>query len=384
MTELLLNSAEALNFCDLKASWRSKKINNEINTLNNEIKDAISKGTIILNDNNSSINFILELVNLDEQISSSNTDEKEELVLKRDRLASSFNEFILSLSLNTREDLEFIVKQINDRKDAIAALKKTLEEIKEKYPNVDSVNRGELFDKIPILGQINAYHNSEVVDKKDEKVDEALQEEEVLPKLKNNRFVVRIKKASEELVNLVSKDELIKPVVNQDIVTSVDNSFFGNTDDNSLLSEIKEDAKITPKTTEDEKTEEIYVSEKPEFRDDEVTDLSDSSTYNFADISLEELNTPVSDSKEVSSEEVKYTMNKGDTLSNIALTLYGDENAWYDIFNANNEVLTSRLSEQLITDTSSIENNSEIFAGIELSLPNEYTKSSNNDMKLAA
>ena len=134
MTELLLNSVETLNFCNLKASWRSKKINSEINTLTNEIKKAISEGDTIFKGNNAPVNFIEELVNLDEQLLSSNTDEKEKLILKRDRIASQLSEFITGLPLNTREDLEFIIKQITDRQDRIASLKETLAAIKEAYP----------------------------------------------------------------------------------------------------------------------------------------------------------------------------------------------------------------------------------------------------------
>lgn len=385
MTELLLNSVETLNFCNLKASWRSKKINSEINTLTNEIKKAISEGDTIFKGNNAPVNFIEELVNLDEQLLSSNTDEKEELILKRDRIASQLSEFITGLPLNTREDLEFIIKQITDRQDRIASLKETLAAIKEAYPEVDSVNRHDLFDKIPILGQIKAYHDSQKTVSLESTAEKPVKTEETLPKLKNGRFVVRIKKAPQELVDLVSKtDEFTKPVINQNVETSVDNSFFGSEADNSLMTEISEESRITPKTTEDETPEAIFESKKPEFKDDEVTDLSDSSAYNFADISLEELNAPAHTPKEVSTEEVKYTMNQGDTLSNLALTLYGDENAWFDIFNANQTALTARLKEQSITDMSNIEHNKEVFTGIELSLPNEYTKSANNNIKLAA
>lgn len=386
MTELLLNSIETLNFCNLKASWRSKKINNEIKELTNEIKQAISKGEVIFKENNASVNYIEELVNLDEQLLSSNTDEKEELILKRDRFASQLNEFISGLSLNTREDLEFIIKQITDRQDRIESLKETLAQIKEAYPEVDSVNRRELFDKIPVLGQIKAYQNTQKNDIPVEEKEKSVEKnDESLPKLKTGRYVVRIKKAPQELVDLVSKTaEPLKPVTNQNVETSVDNSFFGPTEDNSLMTEISEGSRITPKTTEDETPEAIFESKKPEFKDDEVTDLSDSSAYNFADISLEELNAPAHTPKEASTEEVKYTMNQGDTLSNLALTLYGDENAWFDIFNANQTVLTARLKEQSVTDMSNIEHNKDVFAGIELSLPNEYTKSANNNIKLAA
>jgi curved DNA-binding protein CbpA len=384
MTELLLNSVETLNFCNLKASWRSKKINSEINTLTNEIKKAISEGDTIFKNNNASVNFIDELVNLDEQLLSSVTDEKEELILKRDRIASQLSEFIVGLPLNTREDLEFIIKQITDRQDRIASLKETLAAIKEAYPEVDNVNRRDLFDKIPILGQIKAYQDSQKSVLLESTVEKPVKTEETLPKLKNGRFVVRIKKAPQELVDLVSKtDEFAKPVINQNVETSVDNSFFGSEDDNSLMTEISEESRIAPKITEGETSEAIFESKRTEFKDDEVTDLSDSSAYNFVDISLEELNAPASVSKEASTEEVKYTMNQGDTLSNLALTLYGDENAWFDIFNANQTALTARLKEQSVADMSNIEHNKEVFTGIELSLPNEYTKGANN-IKLAA
>ena len=78
--------------------------------------------------------------------------------------------------------------------------------------------------------------------------------------------------------------------------------------------------------------------------------------------------------KEPETNEVKYTLEEGLSLSDLALALCEDSEGWNDIYKANKTAIEERLKENHINDLNDIENNTEIFKGLELIIPNEFTK----------
>ena len=75
---------------------------------------------------------------------------------------------------------------------------------------------------------------------------------------------------------------------------------------------------------------------------------------------------------ETAEEQMTYTMDEHDTIHNIALALFEDENlaqiAVRKIIENNKEAIDKKLQEQNITDQSNLENKENILTGLTLNL----------------
>lgn len=311
MISLLLNEKDNHDLSILLASRRTKRIKNEIELLNDEIKFAINESDKIFESNKKTSNYIKEIYELD----------KEDSETKRNQLEKELQSYYETLPLEIREELEYIEKKISNRKKRKMNLQKTLDNLLSKYPDSLSVNPKELYNSIPVLKSIKNYIKP---------VKEEIVEEEDMST--NGLLVTRIYEAPKSLLNDNSEQE----TENQEstvINIEADNSFFGG--DNPFEEEI---VPIVSEYVEEENISEIFPPETNEKQE----------------------------------ELINYVLEEGNTLASLAQLLCGDENGWYDIYEANKELLDARLNEYGISSMDNIENNENIFVGLSIVIPNEY------------
>lgn len=376
MTELLLSKKEMIDFRNLKANWRIRKLKKEIEHLTSEISSEINDAGSIFSDANAPINYISEIENLNSSLEAKPLEESQEIKLKIEQTTSKFQEFLKNVSLSTREDIEFILKKISDRKERVQALQTTLDTIDKTYPEAQNTSSKELYDKIPVLKRIS--------DEFSPQQEIAPQEENIKPAepsfFNDEPYVVSIHQASENLIETLNK-KTSEPALAIDelLVNNVDtdNTFF---DEDGLPALIKEETKTKPVFTDEIVPTGLYGEDEKTKSTNELDD--------FVGITLDELNAePAIDSEKPAkkSEDIKYELTAEDTLSGLAQSLYGIKSAWYDLYEANKEILNSRLQEKGITEKADIENQKGVFNGLSIVIPNEFTAEANTKMtKLVA
>ncbi len=363
MTELLLSKSEIIDFRNLKANWRIRKLKKEIEHLNSEISAEINSAGDIFNAANAKVNYIFEIESLNAALEAKSEDESQEIKLKIEQLTGKFQEFLKSVSLSTREDIEFILKKVSARKERIQALQTTLDTIDKTYPEAQNASSRELFAKIPVLRRINDEFNpQQELSPNEEIISEPLQ----ATISTDEPYVVSIHQASESLIQTLSKETSEpKLAIDELLANSVatDNTFF---DEDGLPALIKGEAKAKPVFTE----ETIPTG----FYDDNDSPKSSNELDEFVGITLDELNAiPSTGNEKKNHEDIKYELTFEDTLADIAQSLYGIRSAWYDLYEANKEILNTILQEQGITEKSNIENQKGVFAGLSIIIPNEFT-----------
>lgn len=419
--DLFSNLEEGTNFLNYKAKIRIDSLKNLCKTNNDDILEYINGCDEIFSRYNKN-NLIKDLYQIDldlNNIDSQNLDENKikDLNHKREVISFEFKKFLEELHslyddenldltkkakyLSDREDIEFAYKKIINRSLDIQDKKSTISMIKEAYP--DAIN----FD-------VNEFKNNSITFKliKDytkgfQKVDntEKIEPEELKETYVNDDlYVVKISEAPEEL-KIPEKEESKEELHSENIVTENDTSFFGIDDaltesilnnDTPTFEEIKEeepakledialDVDLVPVQEETEPIElEIETPVIPAKEDSdmikekEVERKEDSTTETEKEkpsIKQEE-NTEVKEETiaepEPAEEQMTYTMDEHDTIHNIALALFEDENlaqiAVRKIIENNKEAIDKKLQEQNILDQSNIENKENLLTGLTLNL----------------
>lgn len=246
---------------------------------------------------------------------------------------------------------------------------------------------------------INDYMSPSTNDSSFEPTIETNNEKPSAPEFDEDLYVIKISEAPESL-KIKDKEETKKIEENNPISVESDTTFFGEDDaltesilNNDIpqfeeveevkttpLEDIPLDVDLVPVTENDEKE---HSSNKDESKN--LKEVSDSSENT---ISVEENNSeekakenseesevipPAEEpQKEDSSNEMTYTMDENDTLSNIALALFEDQTladkAVNKIIKNNKEAIDKRLAEKNITDDKNIATEKGILTGITLNL----------------
>ena len=246
---------------------------------------------------------------------------------------------------------------------------------------------------------INDYMSPSTNDSSFEPTIETNNEKSSAPEFDEDLYVIKISEAPESLT-IKDKEETKKIEYNNPISVESDTTFFGEDDaltesilNNDIpqfeeveevkttpLEDIPLDVDLVPVTDNDEKE---HSSNKDESKN--LKEVSDSSENT---ISVEENNSeekakenseesevipPAEEpQKEDSSNEMTYTMDENDTLSNIALALFEDQTladkAVNKIIKNNKEAIDKRLAEKNITDDKNIATEKGILTGITLNL----------------
>ena len=417
--ELFSNVDEGTNFLNYKAKNRITNLENLCNQDEKDILDYINSCSNIFQKYNKN-NLIEEIYNVDSELQSLNSNDIEEnkiteLKGKREIASFEFKQFIeelqslydnenLDLSkkacyLSDREDIEFAYKKIINRSLDIHDKKNIIGSIEESYPEAREFNVDEFKKTSITFKMINDYMSPSTNDSSFEPTIETNNEKSSAPKFDEDLYVIKISEAPESLT-IKDKEETKKIEDNNPISVESDTTFFGEDDaltesilNNDIpqfeeveevkttpLEDIPLDVDLVPVTDNDEKE---HSSNKDESKN--LKEVSDSSENT---ISVEENNSeekakenseesevmpPAEEpQKEDSSNEMTYTMDENDTLSNIALALFEDQTladkAVNKIIKNNKEAIDKRLAEKNITDDKNIATEKGILTGITLNL----------------
>lgn len=417
--ELFSNVDEGTNFLNYKAKNRITNLENLCNQDEKDILDYINSCSNIFQKYNKN-NLIEEIYNVDSELQSLNSNDIEEnkiteLKGKREIASFEFKQFIeelqslydnenLDLSkkacyLSDREDIEFAYKKIINRSLDIHDKKNIIGSIEESYPEAREFNVDEFKKTSITFKMINDYMSPSTNDSSFEPTIETNNEKSSAPEFDEDLYVIKISEAPESL-KIKDKEETKKIEDNNPISVESDTTFFGEDDaltesilNNDIpqfeeveevkttpLEDIPLDVDLVPVTDNDEKE---HSSNKDESKN--LKEVSDSSENT---ISVEENNSeekakenseesevipPAEESqKEDSSNEMTYTMDENDTLSNIALALFEDQTladkAVNKIIKNNKEAIDKRLAEKNITDDKNIATEKGILTGITLNL----------------
>lgn len=417
--ELFSNVDEGTNFLNYKAKNRITNLENLCNQDEKDILDYINSCSNIFQKYNKT-NLIEEIYNVDSEIQSLNSDDIDEnkiteLKGKREIASFEFKQFIeelqslydnenLDLSkkacyLSDREDIEFAYKKIINRSLDIHDKKNIIGSIEESYPEAREFNVDEFKKTSITFKMINDYMSPSTNDSSFEPTIETNNEKSSAPEFDEDLYVIKISEAPESL-KIKDKEETKKIEDNNPISVESDTTFFGEDDaltesilNNDIpqfeeveevkttpLEDIPLDVDLVPVTDNDEKE---HSSNKDESKN--LKEVSDSSENT---ISVEENNSeekakenseesevipPAEEpQKEDSSNEMTYTMDENDTLSNIALALFEDQTladkAVNKIIKNNKEAIDKRLAEKNITDDKNIATEKGILTGITLNL----------------
>lgn len=417
--ELFSNVDEGTNFLNYKAKNRITNLENLCNQDEKDILDYINSCSNIFQKYNKN-NLIEEIYNVDSELQSLNSNDIDEnkiteLKGKREIASFEFKQFIeelqslydnenLDLSkkacyLSDREDIEFAYKKIINRSLDIHDKKNIIGSIEESYPEAREFNVDEFKKTSITFKMINDYMSPSTNDSSFEPTIETNNEKSSAPEFDEDLYVIKISEAPESL-KIKDKEETKKIEDNNPISVESDTTFFGEDDaltesilNNDIpqfeeveevkttpLEDIPLDVDLVPVTDNDEKE---HNSNKDESKN--LKEVSDSSENT---ISVEENNSeekakenseesevipPAEEpQKEDSSNEMTYTMDENDTLSNIALALFEDQTladkAVNKIIKNNKEAIDKRLAEKNITDDKNIATEKGILTGITLNL----------------
>lgn len=417
--ELFSNIDEGTNFLNYKAKNRITNLENLCNQDEKDILDYINSCSNIFQKYNKN-NLIEEIYNVDSELQSLNSDDIDEnkiteLKGKREIASFEFKQFIeelqslydnenLDLSkkacyLSDREDIEFAYKKIINRSLDIHDKKNIIGSIEESYPEAREFNVDEFKKTSITFKMINDYMSPSTNDSSFEPTIETNNEKPSAPEFDEDLYVIKISEAPESL-KIKDKEETKKIEENNPISVESDTTFFGEDDaltesilNNDIpqfeeveevkttpLEDITLDVDLVPVTDNDEKEHNSNKDESKNLK--EVSDSSEN-TISVEENKSEEKAKENSEESEVippaeepqkedSSNEMTYTMDENDTLSNIALALFEDQTladkAVNKIIKNNKEAIDKRLAEKNITDDKNIATEKGILTGITLNL----------------
>lgn len=391
---------------NLKAKKKIKRIEENVDIFDKEIKESMDKCDELFNKYNADINYLSELMEVENDLQNENSkrhSSSESLLAKKDSILEELKEFQSKLPLTAKEDLSFLMKKINDRQKREDDNLQELKQIEELYPNAREYDVKAAYTIFPFSAIKLYLHPEEMAETGIE-----VEEESIVTAAPHNMpYVVSIKKYNEPVED--SEPETDSPLDEKlSAETESDNTFFESGD--KLTSAINNNV-TAPEVTKEEETS-VLLAPGIEENTDIIAPIETSFDEVVSPLNSIEESTPLEDKitqieeapeeevsvipetpviveepkeevkeepkeetpKEPETNEVKYTLEEGLSLSDLALALCEDSEGWNDIYKANKTAIEERLKENHINDLNDIENNTEIFKGLELIIPNEFTK----------
>ena len=433
--ELFSSIQEGKDFLNYKANKRINKLEDLCVKNQTEIDKNIEKCGLIFSKYETE-NLVEELLKFENSKAIPNEEEfnreLEKITNKinefLENLITKYNEESIDLSkkmeyLSDKEDIEFAMKKINNRKEELEDKKGLIEKIENEFSTARSFNVNNYLANSITFKMINDFLNNE----KETNI-ETEEIKEIEP-LTSELYVVKIEEAPEELKIKDSEEE----TSNEEKVTSTvqDTSFFGI--DDNLTEAILNDEKIDFKEVEEEaptpfEVENVAEDAKPIIDNNEneveeqpldvelekAPDLDIAPTEIKLDTINEEVNSsePVNEvvqeetnivpiaaetnnetSNETAPEEIPtiekveepkeennltYTIDENDTISSIGAALFPEEKltniAIKRIIEENKEVIDQKLQEKNLKYEEKYNNEPGILTGITLNLSNVFDK----------
>lgn len=433
--ELFSSIQEGKDFLNYKANKRINKLEDLCVKNQTEIDKNIEKCGLIFSKYQTE-NLVEELLKFENSKAIPNEEEYNrelEKITNRineflENLITKYNEESIDLSkkmeyLSDKEDIEFAMKKINNRKEELEDKKRLIEKIENEFSTARSFNVNDYLANSITFKMIKEFLNNE----KETNIE--TEEIKEIEHLTSKLYVVKIEEAPEELKIKDSEEE----TSNEEIITSTvqDTSFFGI--DDNLTEAILNDEKIdfkevaeeapTPfeveNVAEDANTiidnNENEVEEQPldvelekapdldiaptEIKLDTINEEANSSEpvnevvqeeTNIVPIAAETNNetsnetapeeTPTIEKSEAPKEEnnLTYTIDENDTISSIGAALFPEEKltniAIKRIIEENKEVIDQKLQEKNLKYEEKYNNEPGILTGITLNLSNVFDK----------
>lgn len=389
--DTLIDNQAQIALYNLKAKKKIRKIEESIDTFDKEIKESIEKCEELFNKYDAPTNYINELIEVENDIQNDNTSKRhsssENLSAKKESILEEIKSFQSNLPLTAREDLSFLMKKINDRQKREDDNLQELKQIEELYPEARDYDVKTAYTLFPFSAIKLYLHPEDATNETTESEEESI----ITAAPHNMPYVVSIKKYSHEIEDEKESEAALEENLSTD--TESDNTFFESGD--NLTSAINNDL-IAPEATKEEETSVLLAPEMNENSDviapietsfDEVVSPLDSEKEQEIQKEIPEKSEKNEEEPEINKEnneeehestettnKIKYTLEEGLSLSDLALALCEDTEGWNDIFRLNKDKLEARMKENNVTDLTNIEDNTEIFKGLELTIPNEFTK----------
>lgn len=389
--DTLIDNQAQIALYNLKAKKKIRKIEESIDTFDKEIKESIEKCEELFNKYDAPTNYINELIEVENDIQNDNTSKRhsssENLSAKKESILEEIKSFQSNLPLTAREDLSFLMKKINDRQKREDDNLQELKQIEELYPEARDYDVKTAYTLFPFSAIKLYLHPEDATNETTESEEESI----ITAAPHNMPYVVSIKKYSHEIEDEKESEAALEENLSTD--TESDNTFFESGD--NLTSAINNDL-IAPEATKEEETSVLLAPEMNENSDviapietsfDEVVSPLDSEKEQKIQEEIPEKSEKNEEEPEINKEnseeehestettnKIKYTLEEGLSLSDLALALCEDTEGWNDIFRLNKDKLEARMKENNVTDLTNIEDNTEIFKGLELTIPNEFTK----------
>ena len=363
---LFNNREEEKSFYDLLADRKLKKINKNKESYDSDINEDLIKCEEIFTKNNAKTNYVSELLKLNKE-----DTKNPEILQKIEILNKEFKKFLNTLTLVEREDLEFYSQKVSNRLERIREANLIAKNLKSFYPNLvnyEYEDRMQIFDLL--FGEKSPYKVTPLKESS----------EKGKPVLDENLEKEKIKIIKPEKKKIISKEK----------------TFIKGNDSLSVKSKREEVLGIKTFKKEEEKTEidDVYIYDEAVPKENFVTDsffeldnLDDKREMAEEEIILEETIEPELDvlnpfeidfeelSKEKPVEEkiVKFVMPKDTSLVDISVAICGDSSGWLDIFAENKELLNKAILDSN-ANYINIENNQNIFSGLEINIPVVFKK----------
>lgn len=429
--ELFSSIQEGKDFLNYKANKRINKLEDLCVKSQTEIDKNIEKCGLIFSKYETE-NLIEELLKFE---NSKDIPNEEEFNRELEKITNKINEFLENLItkyneesidlskkmeyLSDKEDIEFAMKKINNRKEELEDKKGLIEKIENEFSTARSFNVNNYLANSITFKMIKDFLNNE----KETNI-ETEEIKEIEP-LTSELYVVKIEEAPEELKIKDSEEE----TSNEEIITSTvqDTSFFGI--DDNLTEAILNDEKIEFKEVVEEaptpfEVENVAEDAKPiiDNNENEVeeqaldVELEKAPDLDIApaEIKLDTINEEVKTSEpvnevvqektnivpiaaetnnetsnETAPEEtatiekkeennLTYTIDENDTISSIGAALFPEEKltniAIKRIIEENKEVIDQKLQEKNLKYEEKYNNEPGILTGITLNLSNVFDK----------
>ena len=401
VSNLFNNNIEEKAFYNLIAARKYFTKSNEKQLYEADIEEYLHKCDEILKENNARCNFIAEILarkdkNINNAVYSGNNRLSE-----IDALTKEFIDFLKTVPLTVKEDLEFYSKRIDDRLQRNAETSLEQQTILEYYPKVDNIDYNEIFAVLdPIFTNIDSFGTKKEKDNKEDLIDEEMSYVEPIFSSLNNSFNMadEIPNFNEETSledeNLLTEEVESKSEEPISDVPTIRHEVIGikTLPVKEVVSDIKEEKEPNPFDKMDKAIAEIKL-EKEKTIEPENSFVTDTN-FDLSDLESEEqeppkeiaelieepeipLDTimPTEDKPEINSEKmVSFNMPKGFSLVDIAVALCGDENGWIDIYDANKAIFNKIVNEKNNGNFDDIENNSDLFADLSINIPTVFNK----------
>ena len=289
---------------NLKAKKKIKRIEENVDIFDKEIKESMDKCDELFSKYNADINYLSELMEVENDLQNENSkrhSSSESLLAKKDSILEELKEFQSKLPLTAKEDLSFLMKKINDRQKREDDNLQELKQIEELYPKAREYDVKAAYTIFPFSAIKLYLHPDEMAESGLEGEEESI----ITAAPHNMPYVVSIKKYNEQVED--SETETESPLdENLSAETESDNTFFESGD--KLTSAINNNV-TAPEVTKEEETsvllapgieENIDIIAPMETNFDEVVSPLNSIEES---IPLEDKTTPVEEKKETPEKE---------------------------------------------------------------------------------